>query len=269
MLLQLEVSRRKYKTRPEHDISTLKTRRYVKMRRCNLREKSSGIPSDYVNRKFIQVDWSALSPTIVFLRPLIKRSMDITGSLVLLTTLLPAIITIAIVVAMDGGPVIYVSYRVGRYGKIFRCLKFRTMAPDADRRLAELLKRDGVAREEWENTVKLRRDPRITATGRLLRTSSLDELPQLVNVLVGEMSLVGPRPVPVVELEKYYGIHAREYVSVKPGLTGLWQVSGRSDASYERRVALDVAYVRNPSIRTDLLTLVRTVSAVLFGKGAC
>ena len=134
--------------------------------------------------------------------------------------------------------------------------------------LADLLRADETARAEWELTCKLRNDPRVTSIGRVLRASSIDELPQLLNVLMGSMSLVGPRPVPWAELQKYYGGHVQDYISVRPGLTGPWQVGGRSDASYDRRVAFDVAYARNPSIRTDLRTLLQTVSAVVLCRGA-
>lgn len=215
--------------------------------------------------QFASTEWQKIRRR---LRPFIKRSIDIAGSTSLLLFFLPALTLISCAIAADGGSVFYASVRVGRGGREFRCLKFRTMVPDAAAQLAELLQADENARAEWERTVKLQCDPRVTSVGRILRKLSLDELPQLANVLLGSMSLVGPRPVPQVELQKYYGVHAQDYVSVRPGLTGPWQVGGRSDASYDRRVALDVAYARNPSIRTDLRTLVQTVSAVLFCKGA-
>lgn len=180
----------------------------------------------------------------------------------------PLFVIIACLVSVDGGPIIYKSVRVGRHGREFRCLKFRTMMPDSENLLAELLRASETARAEWDLTCKLKHDPRVTRIGRLLRTLSIDELPQLLNILAGSMSLVGPRPVPQAELQKYYGIYAQDYLRVRPGLTGPWQVGGRSDASYARRVAFDVEYARNPSIRTDLRTLLQTVSAVLFCRGA-
>jgi exopolysaccharide production protein ExoY len=201
-------------------------------------------------------------------RPNVKRAMDLAGSLVLLLLTTPVFLVLVAMARLDGGPAFYVHRRIGRDGRAFGCIKFRTMVPDADRRLAELLARDPAAREEWQATRKLKADPRITRRGRLLRTTSLDELPQLINVLKGEMSLVGPRPVVLAELETLYGAAAPLYLSVRPGLTGPWQVSGRNDAKYEGRVALDVAYVRNPSLLTDIVILLRTVGAVLRRRGA-
>lgn len=194
--------------------------------------------------------------------------MDVVGASVLIVLCSPVFALVTVIVAADGGPIFHVSRRVGRGGRAFNCYKFRTMVVDADARLFELLRSDEAARAEWERVCKLVRDPRVTLVGRVLRAFSLDELPQLANVFMGSMSLVGPRPVPRPELEKYYGVHGRDYLSVRPGLTGPWQVSGRSDADYGRRVALDVEYARNVSIRTDLWILCRTVTAVLFCKGA-
>jgi lipopolysaccharide/colanic/teichoic acid biosynthesis glycosyltransferase len=143
------------------------------------------------------------------------------------------------------------------------------MVVDADRRLASLLESDPAARAEWDATRKLRRDPRVTAIGRFLRATSLDELPQLLNVLRGEMSLVGPRPVTATELEQHYGAAAAaHYASVRPGITGPWQVSGRSDTTYASRVLMDVQYATRPSIWTDLRILLKTPVAVLLRRGA-
>jgi exopolysaccharide production protein ExoY len=142
------------------------------------------------------------------------------------------------------------------------------MVTDADRRLAALLAANPAARAEWEAQRKLRRDPRVTWIGRILRASSLDELPQLLNVLRGEMSLVGPRPVLAGELAAHYGAAAGHYLSIRPGITGLWQVSGRSDTSYAARVALDVSYASNPSLLADLRILLRTPAVVLLRRGA-
>ncbi len=179
-------------------------------------------------------------------------------------------VAITAVVAVDGGPVFFSHRRVGRGGRTFGCLKFRSMRPDADRHLAELLARDPAARAEWQAARKLRQDPRVTPFGRVLRATSLDELPQLINVLRGDMSLVGPRPVVQEELDQHYApaAAAADYLSVRPGITGPWQVSGRSDMEYRERVALDAAYARNPSLRKDLALLAHTVVVVLRRQGA-
>jgi lipopolysaccharide/colanic/teichoic acid biosynthesis glycosyltransferase len=187
----------------------------------------------------------------------------------LLALCLPLLGLLAMLIRLDGGPALFHHARIGRGGRPFACVKFRTMTPDAEQRLAALLAVDAGARAEWEMTRKLRRDPRATLIGRFLRASSLDELPQLFNVLRGEMSLVGPRPVTRAELDAYYGdAAARDYASVRPGITGLWQVSGRNDVSYGRRVELDMAYVRNPSLLMDLRILLQTVRIVLLRRGA-
>jgi exopolysaccharide production protein ExoY len=202
------------------------------------------------------------------LRPALKRGLDIGGALALLLLGLPVFALIALCVKADGGPALFAHERVGRGGRRFGCLKFRSMVTDADQRLAALLERDPVARAEWAARRKLKRDPRVTWIGRFLRASSLDELPQVFNVLRGEMSLVGPRPVQATELAVHYGAAAEHYASVRPGITGLWQVSGRSDTSYTARVALDVGYATRPSLRTDLKILLRTPAAVLLRRGA-
>lgn len=202
------------------------------------------------------------------LRPAAKRALDILGAGALLLLALPAFLVIAALVKLDGGRAFYAHERVGRGGRLFGCLKFRSMVMDADRRLAALLATDAEARAEWEATRKLKNDPRVTWIGRVLRATSLDELPQLINVLKGEMSLVGPRPVQASELAAYYGAAAQHYMAVRPGITGPWQVSGRSDTSYAQRVALDVAYATQPSILTDVKILLRTPAAVLARRGA-
>jgi exopolysaccharide production protein ExoY len=202
------------------------------------------------------------------LRPVAKRALDILGAGAMLLLALPAFLVIAALVKLDGGKVFYAHQRVGRDGRLFGCLKFRSMVIDSDQRLAALLARDPGARAEWDATRKLKNDPRVTAIGRFLRASSLDELPQIINVLRGEMSLVGPRPVQASELAAFYGAAAQHYMMVRPGITGPWQVSGRSDTSYAQRVALDVAYATHPSLRTDLKILFRTPVAVLARRGA-
>ena len=201
-------------------------------------------------------------------QPALKRALDIVGAGSLLLMTLPVFLLLALLVRMDGGPAFYAHERVGRGARRFGCLKFRSMVTDSAARLEALLAHDPAARAEWEATRKLRHDPRITWIGRFLRASSLDELPQLLNVLRGEMSLVGPRPVIAAELAAHYGAAAEHYLSVRPGITGLWQVSGRSSTSYATRVALDVRYATNPSLLGDLRILLRTPAAVLLRRGA-
>jgi lipopolysaccharide/colanic/teichoic acid biosynthesis glycosyltransferase len=181
---------------------------------------------------------------------------------------MPLMIAIALAVyANDGGPVLFRHRRVGRNGKTFYCLKFRTMAVDAEVRLADLLASDPVARAEWAADFKLRHDPRVTRIGAFLRRSSLDELPQLFNLMRGEMSLVGPRPIVEAEIARY-GWRFRHYCAVKPGITGLWQVSGRNDVSYRSRVAMDCIYAKRKSPWLDLWVLAVTVPAVLAKRGS-
>jgi len=200
--------------------------------------------------------------------PIAKRALDIIGAGVGLVLLAPFFLIVALMVRADGGPAFFAHQRVGRGGKLFGCLKFRSMVIDSQARLEALLANDPAARAEWEATRKLKNDPRITRIGRFLRSTSLDELPQLINVLRGEMSLVGPRPVQEAEIDRYYGASAAHYMAVRPGITGLWQVSGRSETSYESRVALDVAYVSRPSLLADISILLRTPVAVLSRRGA-
>jgi exopolysaccharide production protein ExoY len=187
----------------------------------------------------------------------------------LLIVLAPLMVFIALRIWLeDGSPVLFAHWRVGQRGRLFRCLKFRSMVRNADLVLGDLLMRDPQAREEWRRDHKLRNDPRIMCIGRFLRRTSLDELPQLFNVLRGEMNLVGPRPVVVHEIPRY-GEHKRHYLSVKPGMTGLWQVSGRNNLTYAQRVALDARYVETRSLRNDATILLRTVSVLVTRDGAC
>jgi undecaprenyl-phosphate galactose phosphotransferase len=197
---------------------------------------------------------------------LLKRAFDLAAAAALLAFTAPLLLLVALRVKLaDGGAVVFAHTRVGRHGRPFRCYKFRTMVPNSAAVLAELLARDPAARAEWARDRKLKRDPRVTALGRFLRQTSLDELPQLVNVLKGEMSLVGPRPVVPDELE-LYGEAKVYYLQVRPGLTGLWQVSGRNDLDYARRVALDAWYVRNWTLWYDVLILCRTLLVVPAGQ---
>lgn len=202
-----------------------------------------------------------------------KRIVDIVLTVIILIATLPMLLclTLAVAANFDGGPIIYRQLRVGRNGRSFHCLKFRSMRADADIVLADLLERDLAMRAEWAATHKLRNDPRVTRIGRLIRSMSLDELPQLWNVLAGDMSIVGPRPITQAEVDGPYRLYGArlEYLSVRPGITGLWQVSGRSGISYEQRVAMDREYVRNLSPARDLSILLRTFSAVMRRDGAC
>jgi lipopolysaccharide/colanic/teichoic acid biosynthesis glycosyltransferase len=176
-------------------------------------------------------------------------------------------LTLALLVRRDGGPVFFRQSRVGAGGRMFRCIKFRTMHVDAEKQLKRVLVTDPAAAEEWAASQKLSNDPRVTKIGRFLRRSSLDEMPQLFNVLRAEMSLVGPRPIVPAEIERYGG-DIEYYYEARPGLTGLWQVSGRSDASYASRVKLDVWYVRNWTLWHDIAILFKTIPAVFLQRGA-
>lgn len=196
------------------------------------------------------------------------RFVNIVVAAVMLLLLLPVLAVIAWMIwRVDGAPIVFGHYRVGRHGRLFRCLKFRTMVRDSETALAKLLAEDPEAREEWARERKLTDDPRVTGIGRFLRRTSLDELPQLFNVLIGDMNLVGPRPIVVQELQ-LYGDAKHHYLAVRPGLTGLWQVSGRSDTTYEERVELDRRYVEQRSLWMDLAVLWRTAGVVLRGSGA-
>jgi Undecaprenyl-phosphate galactose phosphotransferase WbaP len=204
------------------------------------------------------------------LRPLnrlMKLAFDYVGALLLLAAVAPLFLVIAFLIKRDGGPVFYRHQRIGIHGRPFGCLKFRSMTVNADEVLRWLLARDPKAAGEWEATQKLRDDPRVTPVGRFLRATSLDELPQLLNVLRGEMSLVGPRPIVAAESARY-GENLPFYTEARPGITGLWQVSGRSDTSYERRVELDVWYVKNWTLWHDIAILIKTIPAVMRRNGA-
>ncbi len=196
----------------------------------------------------------------------VKRVLDVALSLLALFFFAPAFLAIAIALLIaDGSPVIYRHKRIGANGRSFECLKFRSMRKDAAERLEEVLAADPVARREWNESQKLKDDPRIHRLGKFLRISSLDELPQFVNVLRGDMSLVGPRPIVADEMERY-GEHIHYYLAMKPGITGLWQVSGRNDTSYENRVRFDVEYYRKRGLLFDMRIMVKTVGVVLFTR---
>jgi len=199
-----------------------------------------------------------------------KKLFDIAFSIFAIIITLPITIPIAIIIKLtDGGDIIYGHERVGKNGRKFKVLKFRSMYMDADKKLKEILENDPQAKEEWEKTFKLKNDPRVTPIGRFLRKTSLDELPQFINVLKGDMSVVGPRPVTEEELIKYYKEKAELYKSVKPGVTGYWQVEGRSDIEdYSERVKMDEWYIKNQSFLLDLRIIFKTIKIMLTGRGA-
>jgi exopolysaccharide production protein ExoY len=199
---------------------------------------------------------------------LLKRLFDFSAALSGLVMLSPILITAGVLIWLqDRGPILYGHKRVGRKGRHFRCWKFRSMVRHSDAALKAHLESDPDAAAEWERTQKLVNDPRVTRLGAFLRKTSIDELPQLWNVLMGEMSVIGPRPITRPELDRY-GPDRRYYLLVRPGITGLWQVSGRSNTTYERRIALDRHYLENWSYRQDIDILVRTPLAVLRSEGA-
>lgn len=196
------------------------------------------------------------------------RMLDVIASVCALIFFLPFMLVIALCTfAANPGPIFFAQRRVGAGGHLFRCYKFRTMATNAEERLLELLNSDPAARLEWDCDHKLRNDPRVVGIGNFLRKSSLDELPQFFNVLRGDMSLVGPRPIVPSEIIRY-GRYYANYCSVRPGITGLWQISGRNDVSYRRRVAFDVAYSRSRSFELNLKIIVMTIPGVLLAKGS-
>ncbi|MBR4153630.1 MAG: undecaprenyl-phosphate galactose phosphotransferase WbaP [Selenomonadaceae bacterium] len=199
---------------------------------------------------------------------IIKRIFDLTLTIFGGLLISPFLLAIAIMVCIDNrGQIIFTHKRVGAAGKKFPCYKFQTMVPDAEEKLKKYLAENPDAHREWDESFKLTNDPRVTKLGNFLRRTSLDELPQLWNVIRGEMSLVGPRPIVQEEVPRY-GKNIREYYMVLPGITGMWQVSGRSDTTYPERVAMDTWYVRNWSVWIDIMYLFKTVKAVFRGKGA-
>lgn len=197
-----------------------------------------------------------------------SRVLDLLFAVALLLAALPALLLVALALQLDSpGPLFFVQRRVGQGGATFPCIKFRTMCVDADAVLARHLAADPAARAEWDADFKLRNDPRVTRLGALVRKFSIDEFPQLINIIRGDMAVVGPRPIIAAEIEKYRGSYL-DYCAVKPGLTGLWQVSGRNNTSYRRRVALDRCYVRRKSLLLDLRIVAMTVPAVLGARGS-
>lgn len=219
-----------------------------------------GVQSSFCDSKWGRVRLSAYH--------IMKRSIDLTFGLTALLVLSPLLLIIAAIIKLsDGGPVLFGQERVGWMGKRFVCLKFRSMVLDAQSMLEQHLANNATAREEWKERQKLEKDPRITRLGGFLRRSSLDELPQLLNIILGDMSLVGPRPITTSELDRY-GERVGYYLAVKPGLTGLWQISGRSNCTYAERVDLDVSYAVKHSLLLDFLIILKTVPAVIFRRGS-
>ncbi|MFT4053832.1 MAG: sugar transferase [Novosphingobium sp.] len=195
------------------------------------------------------------------------RLFDFIAAFTAIMIFLPFLVLAALAIKLSSpGPVLFVQHRVGRDGRLFPCLKFRSMVVNAQEVLNDLLASSPQAREEWKRDQKLRQDPRITPIGAILRKSSLDELPQLFNILAGHMSIVGPRPIIEAEIHRY-GSRFGAYCSVRPGLTGLWQVSGRNEVSYEARVRLDAFYAMRKSMLYDLAICFRTVPAVIASRG--
>ena len=206
-------------------------------------------------------------PVVSRVSALAKRGFDILGAISIALVCLPVILIVAINIRLSGQPVVFSHQRVGRRRKMFPCYKFRSMIPDAEQVLQKMLHSNPEILREWRENHKLRDDPRITKFGEFLRKSSLDELPQLWNVMKGDMSLIGPRPVVEDELERY-GNKAKFYMSVKPGMTGLWQIMGRNNVTYSRRVSLDTLYVRKQGILLDAWILFRTLVVVIKRVGA-
>lgn len=200
---------------------------------------------------------------------LLTRVRDIAISACMLVVLFPVMALTALLIAISSpGPIVFRQVRVGMNGRGFGCYKFRSMRIDAEEHLASLIETRPELRDEWKCKQKLSRDPRITPIGRILRHSSIDELPQLINVIRGDMSLVGPRPIVSSEVPKY-GRYITSYFCVRPGLTGLWQITGRNNSSYRRRVAADVLYSRSRSMWFDFKILLLTIPAVITGQGSC
>ncbi|MEM6311038.1 MAG: sugar transferase [Pseudomonadota bacterium] len=195
-----------------------------------------------------------------------KRAFDLALAIVLLPLLTPVIAVLWLMARSDGGPGFYGHGRIGRRGVPFKCWKVRSMVLDADERLCALLQTDPAARAQWDRDQKLDNDPRITRFGHFMRRTSLDELPQIFNVIKGDMSFVGPRPVVQDELERY-GAYKGKYLSLKPGITGLWQVSGRNDCTYDERVRFDAEYAKTVRLHTDVMLIVSTAKTVVYGTG--
>ena len=203
-------------------------------------------------------------PRFGLYRTVVKRLVDISAIVLAAPVIVPIVAGLAVGVARDGGSPFYSQMRIGKNGRAFRMWKLRSMVRDADAQMADLLARDPAAKAEWDSTQKLRNDPRITRFGQFLRRSSLDELPQLWNVLIGDMSLVGPRPMMVDQQDLYPGT---AYYALRPGITGYWQTSGRNQTTFSARAEFDTVYEESVGLTTDLRILARTVGVVVNGTG--
>lgn len=198
----------------------------------------------------------------------LKRALDLSIAIPAAIFLLPFMLIVAVLIKLsDGGPAIYSQERIGKDGTTFKCLKFRSMIMNSQQVLDDLLQNDPVAAAEWKRDQKLKNDPRITRVGNFLRKTSLDELPQLLNIIKNDMSVVGPRPIIKDEIKRY-GRSFKYYTSVKPGLTGIWQISGRNETTYNQRVAMDRFYANNSNFLKDIEIIAKTVPAILASKGA-
>lgn len=226
--------------------------------------QNTNIPCELQSMHLRNGRGSTASVSVRVYQHIFKRSVDIVFVLLALPIVIPLILGMAALIACDGTNPIYGQQRVGRNGKLFTMWKLRSMVPNACAQLEHYLANNPAAREEWDETQKLKNDPRITALGRALRKTSLDELPQLFNVLAGDMSLVGPRPMMPDQQELYPGT---AYYTLRPGITGLWQVSDRNDSSFASRADFDATYSEHLSLRTDLSVLFATVGVVLRGTG--
>ncbi len=231
------------------------------MRDINASANESGVQRLFVSEK----TKLRLSPRLSLF---VKRTLDFLVSLAALLVLAPLILmTSLILLLLQGRPIFIAHRRIGRGGGMFPCLKFRTMVNNNEELLEKYLAANPAERAEWAATRKLKNDPRITPFGAFLRKSSIDEIPQLINIVMGHMSIVGPRPI-VPSETVYYGQNYADYIRVRPGLTGLWQVSGRSDADYVKRVQLDSLYVANRSLVGDIVIMAKTIPAVLNARGS-
>ena len=220
------------------------------------------------DKGIVDLEHSSITPVAVHrpiaVYPAVKRAIDIAGALVLGLLVLPLLLAIVLLIRRGGGPALFYQQRLGRGGRVFRFWKLRTMVPDAEAALSRYLEGNPEAREEWQRTQKLRHDPRVTPLGRFLRKYSLDELPQLWNVLRGDMSLIGPRPMFVNQRALYPGVL---YGDVRPGITGLWQVTDRNRCAFADRARFDEIYAQRMSLRTDAWIVLLTIRAVCSGTG--
>lgn len=246
------------------ELASLSFRRVIVMPNLGGITNSAVVARDFAGMFGVEIKYNLLDPWA----RRFKRTLDLLGAVIGGLLISPVLAAIALLIKLDSrGPAFYGHWRIGAGGKHFRCWKFRTMRPNAEQVLEKYFRENPQLRAEWEQNQKLHDDPRVTRVGRFLRKTSLDELPQLWNVLRGEMSLAGPRPIVDVEVPKYGEVYEL-YKRIRPGITGIWQVSGRSETSYPERVAMDSHYVRNWSFWLDLIILARTIKIVVLGRGA-